>query len=260
MKQQISLLAFAMIIMAAVAVSSFTQGKKENNGKGNQKEQGGKDHEKGNGKDKSDKGNSNKEDKADKANNKGNSEQGNSKDKHGTGNDKDDKGNKDGNGKHDMKDGYKWNNETFGDRKKIKNKGDKVTICHKFNKGNEPAVMISVAEPALKAHLNHGDVVGECPVVNKGNYSDAYIRRRTDYYNVLQTGQEQVLYSKSILDYAFERLTGAKTQLVTLQRANAPAATIEQKKVLVVDLEQNVSVLQTLVGVTANMLANRWAN
>ena len=33
---------------------------------------------------------------------------------------------------------------------------EKVTICHKGK-------TITVAEPALPAHLNHGDTVGPCP-------------------------------------------------------------------------------------------------
>ncbi len=257
MKQQISYLAFALVIFAAVAITSFAQGKKE--GKGNGKEQHGN-----NGK-----GNDNKPGNSGKDHGKGNDHKNNGNN-NGNGNDKD-HGNGRGNNKHEdedispgnsrnkMKDGYRWDNETFADRKKIRNNMNKVTLCHKFKNGNETGVTISVAEPALKAHLNHGDVMGECPAVT-GNYSDVFIRRRTDYYNVLESGQEQVLYSRSILDYALERLTGARSQLLTLQNTNAPPADIEQKRVLIIDLEQNVSLLQTLLGVTANLLANKWAN
>lgn len=37
----------------------------------------------------------------------------------------------------------------------------KVTICHK-NKGKKKGVTIRVAQPALKAHLKHGDTLGAC--------------------------------------------------------------------------------------------------
>lgn len=265
MKLQISYLAFALVIFAAVAITSFAQGKKE--GKGNAKEQHGNNGNNGKGNSKHNNGNDNKpgnsgkdHGKGDEHKNNGNGNNGKGNDKdHGNGNDKHDDGDQPGNGKNKMKDGYRWDNETFADRNKIRNNMNKVTICHKFKNGNEPGVTIRVAEPALKAHLNHGDVMGDCPAVT-GNYSDVFIKRRADYYNVLESGQEQVLYSRSILDYAIERLTGARSQLVTLQNTNAPAADIEQKRVLVVDLEQNVSLLQTLLGVTANLLANKWAN
>ncbi len=37
----------------------------------------------------------------------------------------------------------------------------KITLCHKADRPN--AHTIIVAEPALKAHLGHGDTVGPCP-------------------------------------------------------------------------------------------------
>jgi hypothetical protein len=68
-------------------------------------------------------------------NGKGNGNgQGNSQsDDNGKGKDNGNKGNGKGNGK------------------------EKVTICHKGKK------TITVAKPALKAHLKHGDTVGPCP-------------------------------------------------------------------------------------------------
>ena len=61
--------------------------------------------------------------------------------------------------------GYNWNDDDFRDRKRYK-KQDKVTICHKMNRNGEPGVAISVSENAVKAHMNHGDVVGDCPAVS----------------------------------------------------------------------------------------------
>lgn len=260
MKQHFSILTIAILIFGAVIISSFQNGK-ENKGKGN-KEQADK-QDKGQGKDK-DKGNkdgnngkeNDKNDNKDKSNN-GNGK-GNDNDKdNGRGNDDRDNGN---NGKYKMKDGYKWDDETFRDRDKFVKNNEKVTICHKAGKNNEPAVTIRVSENAMKAHMNHGDVMGECTGVNNGTFSDIFIKRRTDYYNTLQDSYEQVTYSRSILDYALERLTGARTQLVTLQNNNAPAADIERRRLLVVDLEENVSLLDRLVGVTANIVADKLMN
>lgn len=246
MKKQFTLLSIVVLVLAIITITAIAQKDKENKGKGN-KEQGAGDKEKGNkGNDKQDK-NKDNNGKGNDNNGKGNDDKGNN------GNDDNDKGN----AKNKMKDGYKWDRETFRDRNDIRKNMDKVTICHKPGKNGDPGVSISVSANALKAHLGHGDVQGECPSVANGRWSDGFLRQRSDYYNVLQNGQEQVLYSRSILDYALERLTGAKSQLVVLQNNNAPVADIERKRVLVVDLEQNVSVLETLIGVTANLVANK---
>lgn len=268
MKKQVTILGFALFIFAAVAISTFAQNGKENKGKGNNKEVQGNKNNNQNGEkgDKVNKGkngdNPNKGSQANENKGKGKSEKGNNNNGKGNGdgkgrdtNDNDERGQ----GKHKMKDGFKWDDQTFRDRDKIRKGMEKVTICHKFRSGDEPAVTIRVSEAALKAHMNHGDVTGECPA-NTGNFSDDYLRRRTNFFEVLQNGQEQVIYSRSILDYAIERLTGARTQLVTLQQSNAPAADVERKRLLIVDLEQNVSVLQTLVGVTANLIADKLVN
>jgi hypothetical protein len=65
------------------------------------------------------------------------------------------------------------------------------------------------------------------------------------------------MYSRSILDYALERLAASRLQLTTLQNNNMPAADIQRKQATVVELEQNVSLLETLIGVTANIVANK---
>jgi hypothetical protein len=98
----------------------------------------------------------------------------------------------------------------------------------------------------LKAHLNHGDVQGDCPVY-KGNrtFSDVFLGKRTDYFNTYYYAQDEVVYSQSILDYAIQRLTGARTQLVTLQTRNALVYVIEQRQAVVTELEENVSLLET---------------
>jgi hypothetical protein len=160
------------------------------------------------------------------------------------------------NGNPNMKDGYKWNSETFKNRKKIKDQ-KKVTLCHKFKGDGEPAVSINVSVNALKAHVNHGDVIGGCPEVKSNLYSNTYLQKRTDYYNNIQSNQEQVLYSKSLYDYALVRLTNSRLQLATLQNNNMPQVEIERKKAAVAELEQNVSLLETLIGVAATMVVNK---
>jgi hypothetical protein len=153
------------------------------------------------------------------------------------------------------REGWDWDDETFKDRKKYRNT-DKVTICHKFN-NNEPSVTLRVSVNALKAHLNHGDVEGDCPDIDYDRYSDEYLREHNDYYERIQRSREQVLYSRSILDYALQRLTDSRAQLVTLRSNNVPMAEIERKEAVVLQLEEDVSLLETLIGVTAGLLANK---
>jgi hypothetical protein len=153
---------------------------------------------------------------------------------------------------------YEWDREKFKDRKKFRNEG-KVTVCHKFNRANEPGVEITVSRNALKAHLGHGDIEGPCPAYS-GSYSDIFLGKRRDYYNTLYGAQEQVVYSQSILDYALQRLTGARTQLVTLQNNNAPAYEIERRQVAVTELEDNVSLLETALAAVAGLLVAKLVN
>jgi hypothetical protein len=155
-----------------------------------------------------------------------------------------------------MTDGFRWNRETFKDRNKYRNQ-DKVTICHKVNNDAEPAVTIRVSKNALNAHMNHGDVMGDCPEIKNSRYSDVFLRNRTDYYNTLQNHYEQVTYSQSILDYAMARLTNSRQQLVVMQNNNLPAAEIERKQAAVIELEQNVSLLESLIGVAANIVVDK---
>ena len=68
--------------------------------------------------------------------------------------------------------GYNWNNDNFPDRKKYR-KQEKVTICHKIS-GGKDGVNINVSENAVKAHLNHGDVIGNCPTIKDRRYSDIF--------------------------------------------------------------------------------------
>jgi uncharacterized membrane protein YgcG len=42
--------------------------------------------------------------------------------------------------------------------------GGKVTICHRTHSKKHPFQTITVAVPAVRAHLKHGDVLGPCTV------------------------------------------------------------------------------------------------
>jgi len=163
-----------------------------------------------------------------------------------------DKGKKDEQVAFNNKGIYRWTRETFGDRERIRN-GEKVSLCHKPGR-DEGGVTIRVSANALQAHLDHGDVRGECPEVANSRYTDDFLRRRTDYYNLLQEYDEQQLYSRSILDYALLRLSGARQDLVTLQNSGAPADEIERRQVVVGELEQNASLLEVLLAEAANLL------
>ena len=152
--------------------------------------------------------------------------------------------------------GYDWNDNDFKDRKKYKNQ-DKVDVCHKVKRNGEPGVAIRVSENALKAHMNHGDVVGDCAAVANPDFSDNFLRNRRDYYNNLQNTQEEIYYSRSVLDYALLRLANSRSQLQQMQSNNMPAADIQRKQLAVTALEQNTTLLQTLVGVAVEVVANK---
>ncbi len=251
MKKHLTLFGLAVLLITAVVFTAFTQQEKNQN---NQKEKQQKKEKK---QDKPGNNNNNNQGKDNKEQHPNQGNNNNSNNDKNNGNDNKGKNDNSMNNGNDDKDyDYNWNRENFKDRHKIKNQ-DKVTICHKFNRNNEPAVTIRVSSNALKAHLNHGDVRGDCPVVKSDRYSDNYLRERNNYYNNVQESQDQVSYSRSILDYALARLTNSRTQLVTLQNNNMPQADIERKQATVLELEQNVSLLETLLGIAANMLVNK---
>ena len=289
MNKQLSLISmFIGSIVGLVMLMAFGFQQKGNNGQ-NDKAQQGQGPGKANQKAKDNKGQAQKPVKPDQANpGKGNANanankgQGNNSNNgnNGRGNDNANNGRGNNNGKgNDMTRGdnnpgngnmnanrgrikniggdnwYNWNQENYNNRKDIRNKG-KVTICHKFRSNEEP-VNITVSENALKAHMAHGDVVGNCPPVNNSIFSDIFNRRRTAYYNDLYYGQDQYNYSNSILEYALMRLAGSRNQLDYMRANNYPQADIERRQAAVLGLEQNVSVLETLLGVAGQYLASR---
>ena len=248
MKKQIILLGFFFLMIGAVAFKTVPQQEKNNNKKEQQQNQQ-KKQDKGTKPDKANPGKNDNKGKPAGKKDQDNPGKNAVKDNQGKSNDP-------GHANNDMKDGYKWNQETFKDRNKFKNQ-EKVTLCHKFNSGDEPAVTIRVSSSALNAHMNHGDVMGDCPAVNNNRFSNIFLRNRTDYYNNLEDHYEQVSYSRSILEYALARLTNSRQQLVIMQNGNYPVADINRKQAVVVELEQNVSLLEQLIGLAANLVVNK---
>ena len=240
---------------------------KSNNGKGQDQKQQGNDNgrqndQRGNKKNEFEKRNDNNDKKAEKDNNGKykNDNDKNNKDNRGDNNNGQGGGRKFDDAKLKFNKntlyGYNWNDDDFKDRKRYRNQ-EKVTICHKVKNDGEPGVAIRVSESALKAHMNHGDVVGDCAAVNNTNFSDGFLRNRRDYYNNLQQTQEEIYYSRSVLDYALLRLANSRSQLQQMQISNMPAADIQRKQQTVTALEQNTTLLQTLVGVAVEIVANK---
>jgi hypothetical protein len=262
MKNKFKLLGFFVLILTAFVVTSagYQQQKEKNQKEQKQDKQQDKKNQSANAaknnkaqppgqQKKSDApGKSNARDKSDERGNKGNNGNNNANANRNNNSLK--------NNDYVMTDGFRWDRETFKDRDKYW-KQEKVTVCHKINNGAEPAVTIRVSKNALKAHMNHGDVMGDCPELNNSRYSNVFQRNRTDYYNTLQNHYEQVTYSQSILDYAMARLINSRQQLVVMQNNDLPAAEIQRKQAAVVELEQNVSLLESLIGVAANLVVNK---
>jgi hypothetical protein len=265
MKNRFKLLGFSVLLLTALVITSA--GNQQQNEK-NQKEQKQNKQDKQDKKDKpaqaeknnkpQNAGQQNKPAAPGKSNERGKSDERGNEGKNANNNaNNNNRNNKDREkGEYVMTDGFRWDRETFKDRDKYR-KQEKVTICHKVNNDAEPAVTIKVSKNALNAHMNHGDVMGDCPEVNNSRYSNVFLRNRTDYYNTLQNHHEQVTYSQSILDYARSRLTNSRQQLIVMQNNNVPAAEIERKQAAVIDLEQNVSLLESLIGVAANLVVNK---
>jgi hypothetical protein len=262
MKKQLILLGFSIFAFAVTTASAQGKsGKKEDKQVHQNKSEDKsvkKDHP----------GNSNQDKiKGNSGNNNGNQGHNGNQSNNGNNGNKANKGNqgeKSNQGKNDEargrnEEGYKWDRETFKDRKKIRNQ-EKVTICHKPDAKDEPGVTIKVSANAVKAHMNHGDLMGVCPAVKDNRYSNDFLEKRTGYYTTLEDTREQVVYSRSVLDYALERLAASRIQLAAMQANKVPLVEIQRKQVVVTELEQNVSLLETLIGTAANLLVNKLTN
>ena len=152
--------------------------------------------------------------------------------------------------------GYKkfnWVNSTYypgviwftGNNDYYNNKGPKgnkkVSICHQTS-GNYP-VMINVSENAVKAHLNHGDYIGECRDFDRSRYSDNYWNSRNNYYNQYTSTTETLSFGEQILAIAIEKLTGARSNLVPL-RSTLQEDELRRKEAAIINLQNDVYNLQ----------------
>ena len=209
------------------------KGRSDNNSQGNNK------YDQGNNKNKN---NGNSDDRM----NGSNDNRGFDKDK---GKDKDK-----GNGKYrrenvkwDRDDNINWGFENYASRKRPKD-NKKVTICHNTGDSEFP-VMINVSENAVKAHMNHGDQMGNCGT----NYSDRwpanYIRTRENVYNNYENTWETMSYSESLLRFAADRLLGIKSTFQT-QRSTLSSQDIQRKEALILDLQNNVNSLENQLAVS----------
>ena len=217
------------------------KGRSDNNSQGNDKyDQGNNKYDQGNNKNKN-KGNS------DDRMNGSNDDRG--FDNNDKGKDKDKKNGKfrRENVKWDRDDNINWGFENYASRKRPKD-NKKVTICHNTGDSEFP-VMINVSENAVKAHMNHGDQMGNCAT----NYSDRwpanYIRTRENVYNNYENTWETMSYSESLLRFAADRLLGIKSTFQT-QRSTLSSQDIQRKEALILDLQNNVNSLENQLAVS----------
>ena len=222
------------------------QGRSDNGRKDDNK---GRSDNNSQGNDKNDRGD-------DKNKNKGNSGDRMNGSDDNRGSDKNDKGNdkEKGNGKSrrenvkwDKDDNINWGFENYESRKRPKD-NKKVTICHNTGDSEFP-VMINVSENAVKAHMNHGDQMGNCTTNYSNRWNDNYIRSRENVYNNYENTWETMSYSESLLRFAADKLLGIKSTFQT-QRPSLTSQEIQRKEALILDLQNNVNSLQNQLAVT----------
>lgn len=155
------------------------------------------------------------------------------------------------NGKRDID--IDWGINNWADRKHPKNQ-KKVSICHNPS-GNDSgnSVTINVSENAVQAHLNHGDIIGNCSNNYSDRWSREYIKSRETVYNTYEQTYETMSYSESLLKYAMEKLLGIRTNLNT-SRVNLSAQEVQRREGLILDLQNNVTDLENQLDLTRNKL------
>ncbi len=141
--------------------------------------------------------------------------------------------------------GIVWFNVNGRDYRDIKppKENKKVTMCHKPKSSDFP-VMITVSENAVKAHLKHGDYLGECKDFNRSKYSDNYWDARKDYYNQYTTTTETLSFGEQLLALALSKLTNAKVQMVPL-RITLQEEELKRKEAALIKLQNDVYNLQS---------------
>ncbi len=145
-----------------------------------------------------------------------------------------------------------WNGSRYDELKGPKG-NKKVSLCHKPN-GSDYPVTINVSINALQAHLNHGDYQGECKTWDRSRYSDTYWNTRTDYYNQYVQTTETLSFGEQLLALAIDKLTGSKSQLVTL-RPTLTAAEINRREVAIINLQNDTYQMQQTLDKGNNSIA-----
>ncbi|MES3019564.1 MAG: hypothetical protein V4721_17385 [Bacteroidota bacterium] len=230
---------------------------KGNKGNGQNSRDNDNQGNRGNQDDKSNKnddsrGNSGNNGKSDNYKGKGNDDKNVNAGKNGNGN-----GN--GNGKSrkeaiqwDRDENINWGFENYSSRKRPKD-FKKVSICHNTGDSEYP-VTINVSENALKAHMNHGDQVGDCT----GNYSNRWpeniLRTRENVYNQYQTTWETMSYSEALVRFAAEKLLGIKSTFQA-QRPTLTSDEIQRRELLIMDLQNNVNSLENQLAISRQRTA-----
>ncbi len=191
-------------------------------------------------------GNSNKNDgpgNSDKNYNKGNSNSDKGNNKNG------------GRGKEtirwDRDESINWGFDDFKNRKRPKDL-KKVTVCHSTG-GDSFPVSINISENALQAHLNHGDQTGNCNTNYNDRWPQEYIRTRENVYNNYENTWETMSYSEALVRYAAEKLLGIRSNLQR-DRSTLSAQEIQRREAVILDLQTNVTGLESQIGVTRQRL------
>lgn len=154
------------------------------------------------------------------------------------------------NGKRDMD--IDWGLDNFASRKHPKNQ-KKVTICHNPSDDNANGVSISISENALKAHMNHGDKVGDCAIDYSDRWSSDYVRSRENVYNTYEQAWENMSYSEALLKLGVEKLLGLRTNF-DRNRTSMTSSEIQRRELLITDLQNNVNSLENQLGSTRQRL------
>lgn len=256
-------------LFTMVAFTDLQQKKEKKEGKGNHGQEQSSHEGKG-GKQKQDK-HHDREDKGDKRDDK-HWKKNESGEKYKHGNKHEDKGNwnkadnddysykskkKYGNGNSYKMNGKRdkdidWNLNEFENRKHPKNQ-KKVSICHKPGKGENNGVTINVSENALKAHMSHGDRMGNCTVDNSSRWSSDYVKARENVFNTYEQTWERMSYSEALLRLAADKLLGIKSNL-DRTRLTLSNEELQRKEALILDLQNNINTLNNRLELTEKRL------
>lgn len=129
-----------------------------------------------------------------------------------------------------------WTGQNYYDVKYPRN-SKKVAMCHKPN-GSDYPVMINVSENAVKAHLNHGDYLGECRDYDRSRYSNTFWETRTNYYNQYVQTTETLSLGEQLLALAINKLTNSQQQL-TSQRTTLSSRQISDRELAIINLQND---------------------